>query len=270
MQPRARGAGGDEASVSSVGDDVPRGAPMMPEYAVDAVEVVIKGAFNPAIFSPAWLLAEQVIGALEYEDLELNLISRDFAGFRTGWLRCDVTPEACQLSTQEPEEFERLRDAAVTVLRALPKTPIAALGLNRLVHVLVPDLDAWHAIGDRLAPKDIWKDLLEAPGMRTVTVWGVRTDGYTGRIQVQVEPSFRVPRAVFMSVNDHFTLSDATGDVTETRSRDEAWQLGHESEVEVTSAKIAVALELLSNHWQASLSRSTLYIDRVLHQGIDQ
>lgn len=246
----------------------PTARPVTATTALDAVEVVVKGSFNPAIFSPAWLLGEDLIGVAEYDNVEISLISRDFASFTAGWLRCDVTPEGCQFATQEPEEFERLRDVTVGVLRALPKTPIAALGLNRVSPALVPSLEAWHAIGDRLAPKELWSDLLVAPGMRAVTVWGVRPDGFTGRVQVHVEPSFRVPRAVFISVNDHFNLTLAIGDPNVADSRDQAWQIGSEPEVEETPGKIEVAVEVLIEHWSASMTRAEDYIHKVLAEGL--
>ncbi len=237
-----------------------------PEYAIDAVDIVIKGAFNPAIFSPAWLLGQGLIGASEYADVELQLITRDFASFRVGWLRCEVTPDACHLSTLELEEFERLRDAGLGILRALPQTPIAALGINRQAHVVIPDVAAWHLIGDRLAPKEIWADLLVAPGMRTVTVWGLRDDLYKGRVHVQVEPSFKVPQAVFIVVNDHYTLTLRDADVAMDAERSEAWNLRDELAAEATADKTPVAIEVLEKSWDASLKRAGTFMTRVLGQ----
>lgn len=246
---------------------VVRGAPSRrPEYAIDAVDVVIKGAFNPAIFSPAWLLGQGLIGAAEYGDPEVQLITRDFASFRVGWLRCEVTPDACQLSTLELEEFERLRDVALGILRALPHTPISALGLNRQAHVVVPDVAAWHLIGDQLSPKEIWAGLLVAPGMRNVTVWGLRGDKYKGRVHVQVEPSFKVPQAVFMAVNDHYTLTYSDPEVQGDGERNEAWSLQDELAAEASSQKIPVAVEVLEQAWDASFGRASTYMTRVLEQ----
>src|SRR5512144_394929 len=47
------------------------------------------------------------------------LVTREFASFTVGWLTCQVTPDALQLTTVVPEEFERVRDAAVGILNTL-------------------------------------------------------------------------------------------------------------------------------------------------------
>ena len=45
------------------------------ELALDGVSVVVKGLFNAAIFSPAWLLAEGLIGKSEYGEADVELIT---------------------------------------------------------------------------------------------------------------------------------------------------------------------------------------------------
>jgi hypothetical protein len=219
---------------------------------LESVAVVIKGLFNAAIFSPQWFRDQNLVGSAEMATQQIDLITRDIALFRMGWLSCQVNPEGLQLSTSEPEEFERLRDAAIGVLRILAHTPISALGINRDVHLSVDSEEQWHKIGDVLTPKTIWEDSLSSPGMKNVTIWGARPDEYAGRVQVQVEPSARISLAVFVGHNDHFTLTLA-GSRTELRplTLDLTKQ-----DVEATSEKIPVALKILTEQWANSLSRA--------------
>ncbi len=231
---------------------------------IDGVSVVVKGHFNPAIFSPAWLLGEQLIGVAEYKEAKVEIISRDLALFSAAWLACQVTPDALQMSTVVPEEFERTRDVVAGVLRALSHTPIGAMGVNREVHVLVESVEQWHALGDRLVPKDAWLNVLSLPGMRNITIWGARTDDFAGRVHVQVEPSLRIPRAVYITHNDHYLLAHVEA---QPKSRLEPWLLDSDIDLEPSSNKLELALEILAtDNWNASLERADAVFRAVMEQ----
>lgn len=219
---------------------------------LEGTTVVVRGAFNPAIFSPTWFRNQDLIGDLELDDLDVEIVTRDIAVFRMGWLSCHVTPEGLQMSASAPEEFERLRDAVIGVLRLLTHTPIKALGINREFHTQVASVEEWHAIGDAIVPKANWNGTLEHPGMRSVTLWGARPDEYGGQIQVQVEPSVRLPQSVYVATNDHFTLTLSDLDL---RSNQGSWDLT-QPEVELTSEKIDVAIHVLLDQWDAALERA--------------
>jgi hypothetical protein len=232
--------------------------------AEEGAGIVIRGQFNPAVFSPLWFLSNGLIGEAEFGSAELGLIAREVCDFRMGWLSCHVDLDGLQLTTANPEEFERLRDATVGVLRLLSHTPIATMGINRSLHLTVASQEQWHRVGHALAPKAAWESVLTSPGMRNVTMWGVRDDDWGGRPQVQVEPSLVVPQAVFVSTNDHFTLVRSAGS-TDTAG----WDLS-EPEVESTPAKIEVAIEILLNLWRSSISladAAVAMIRRIEHEG---
>jgi hypothetical protein len=231
---------------------------------LDSVSIVVKGHLNPAIFSPAWMLGQGLIGQSEYEAAAVNIISRNAASFKMGWLECHVRPDTLQLSTDQAEEFERTRDVAVGVLRALSQTPVAALGINRDVHFVVTDRDRWHAIGDTLVPKNLWDPTLRLPGMRSLTMWGARPDLHAGRIHVTVEPSQRLPQAVYVGHNDHYALAKLEKIVT---SREEPWDLDPESTAEPSADKIDMVIEILSEDWAASLRRADEVVSLVARQG---
>lgn len=221
----------------------------------DSIVIVVRGQFNAAIFSPAWLLHQRLIGASDYAKASVEIVTREFASFQTAWLRCQVTPDTFQVSTTEPEEFERVRDVAVGVLSTLAHTPVAALGINREFHFSARDKDQYHAIGDQLVPKEMWKSIISLPMTRNVVVWGTRTDGLGGRIQITVEPSMRFPGHIFVSHNDHFNLQTVEQSPT---NRDEAWSIEAEQGalVEPSATNIPIVTEILGSQWISSIERS--------------
>jgi hypothetical protein len=229
--------------------------------ALEATTIVIRGAFNPAIFSPSWFRDQNLVGASELEAQRIQIITRDVAIFSLDWLDCHITADSLQFATGQPEEFERLRDVALGTLRILSYTPISALGINRDFHTTLKTAAQWHAIGDALVPKNIWEDDLILPGMKSVTLWGRRPDGLTGHIQIQVEPSARLPLSVYISTNDHFSLTADTSAVT---SRDDAaWDLV-EDEGETTPSKVATAISILLERWDDVLVRAEKARARVI------
>lgn len=231
------------------------------EVALDGVSVVVKGLFNAAIFSPAWMLAQGLIGTTEYGDAEVELVTREFASFTTGWLNCQVTPDAMQLATVVPEEFERVRDAVLGILNTLPHTPVAALGINRQVHFPTSDLNHYNAIGDSLVPKGFWEPLVALPATRHISVWGQRSDNYGGRVQISVEPSLRFLRHVFVSHNDHFNLLTVDKQPT---TREEAFENDLQSTGgEPSPHKIGIVKEILTSEWKSSMSRSIEVVNKI-------
>jgi hypothetical protein len=220
----------------------------------DSATVVIKGQFAPTIFSPAWLLGKQLIGNAEYGDSEVDIINRDVAQLRCGWLRLHCRTDALQVSTEETDEFGRLRDLAAGVLQSLPDTPVGVMGINRAAHIAVDSVTAYHAIGDTLAPKQVWTSL-KLPGMRSLTMQGVRPDKYGGWILVRVEPSVAAPGAVFIEHNDHYSLTHVDG---QPESRDDVavWDVNELSAESLTVERARTAIEILKNNWDSSIQRS--------------
>jgi hypothetical protein len=225
----------------------------------DSATVVTKGRFNPGIFSPSWLFSEGIVGEGEYKNANLELITPDFAKFTCGWLGCTVTNDVLELSTTAVEEFERLRDAVIAITRTLPHCPVSAMGVNRNAHFAVDGFDAWHRVGDALTPKEIWKDILDLPGMKSVTVWGVRPDNYEGRIHITVEPSSMIKFGIFVAHNDHFDLNlvdEQPHERSDFLLRDLAPQ-------EATVEKRGLMMSILEKEWNNSMARADKSMRRV-------
>lgn len=219
---------------------------------VDRVQVVIKGNFPPPLLSPAWLLYEQIIGQTEYDQADVTLISPEATQFNCDWLSVQVMTDSLTLATGVEDEFERLRDAAIAILRALPTTEIAAMGINRVVHIDMGSGQALHRIGDALAPKAVWDEVLEFAATRSITTWGYRGGDAAGLIHVTVEPSVQVSNGVYVLHNDHYELAPREH---EAASRDDAFQ-SLSVDLPLSVEKLPVAIGLLSDDWDASMRRA--------------
>jgi hypothetical protein len=231
-----------------------------PSLTGDMVSVVVRGNFNPAIFSPAWLLHQGLVGSAEFEASTVQVISGHVASFETGWLQVVVTADSLQLLTNDADEFERVRDAVVGVLRALEHTPISQLGLNRQVRFVMGSAEEWHTVGDRIMPKDIWKGVLEYPGLQDATIWGIRPDDHAGRVQVQVQPVVGVQLGVQVAYNDHYDLT-----TVEKRpgNRESVQYDVSAGTLEFTAKKIPIAVGVLTENWTDFMRRTDIVIRRI-------
>ncbi len=173
---------------------------------IDGHTIVFVGSFNPQIFQPAWFASQNLLKKEEAEGAKIDIVSRELVIFSTDWLRIEVIPERVVFATTQSQAFEWLRDLAIGTFRVLPHTPINMLGINRDMHFRIETEEAWHAIGHRLAPKEVWKDLLVDPGTASLTMRGRRPDEHKGALNVRVEPSDRIKPGVFVNVNDHYEL----------------------------------------------------------------
>ena len=122
-----------------------------PEY--EAAIMVMVGAFNPTIFQPRWLGAQQLIRPEEAEHAKIVTIQPEVADFSTEWFQMQVLQNRFTLNTTDPGHYSALRDLAIAICTLLPHTPVSAIGINRAFHFQMPSNKAWHGIGDLLAPK---------------------------------------------------------------------------------------------------------------------
>lgn len=235
---------------------------MVDGVALEGVAVVVRGAINPPIITPQWLLDQGIVGQEDFDRQEVEVISRDLVAFSLGWLTCNATPETLQFSTADPDELLRVRDVALRTLELLSHTPVAALGINRTFHSVTDSIDNFHAIGDTLVPKAFWAEELVLPGTKDVTIQAVRPDLYGGYVQVAVQPSAAVPNAVFVLQNDHFELTrvDAQPEVR-------AEFTGTPGTVEASPAKNDIAVEILRDRFEDSLRRAERIRARVMAIG---
>ena len=177
--------------------------------------IVLVGSFNPSIFTADWLEAHQLIGAddAEYARAATNLlVSRQVSVCETDWFALQVLENQFSLTSKGALSYS-FKDLAEGIASLVPHTPITALGLNFMGHYKLPTEAEYHKVGDVLAPKKIWNELIdpkfEAAGMADVTVriqHGERGKQLTDsdELRIQVQPSGQVKFGVFMSCNNHF------------------------------------------------------------------
>lgn len=180
---------------------------------LERVSVVFLGSFNPAIMHPAWFASHELIQSDENNvptGVTLHLSHRDITDFKTESFHLQVIPQRFSLTSYDSSFFDSLRDLAVGTFRILNHTPIGKMGINREFHFQLPDEKSYHQLGDRLAPKDDWRNVLDTPRLASLNMQGEREDGYTGFVRVKVEPSSQVgPWGIFVEVNDHYETPDA-------------------------------------------------------------
>jgi hypothetical protein len=181
----------------------------VPTLELQGLTIVLLGAFNPQIFQPAWFAAENLIRKEEAEATEIKVIHPEIVSTSTDWLQLQVRQDRFIASTTYNSFYEPLRDLVLGTFRLLRHTPIQKMGVNRDFHFRMPSEDTWHALGDRLAPKEPWINVLEKPGMRRLDMESPRLDDFQGYIRVRTEPSVRYPPGVYIHVNDHYEVQSA-------------------------------------------------------------
>lgn len=179
---------------------------MKPE--IDGANIVLLGSFNTQIFQPAWFALQGLIRKEAADAAKIEFIHPQIVSIIIESVKFEVTLERFTASTSNPSSYELLRDLTLGSFHILQNTPIGTMGFNRNQHFKLPSEKEWNAIGDRLAPKELWKQSLKMPGLRTLVMEGVRTDDLAGYMRVRIEPSPRVHPGVYISVNNHFVIRD--------------------------------------------------------------
>lgn len=185
--------------------------------ALEGVSIVLIGKFNPAFFHPAWFAALDLVRKKEADTAENVIVLPNLATFKMDWLHVYIDQQRFQVSTSQQDCYPVLRDLAVSTFKILTDTPIVQLGVNMDSHMQMPSVSAVHNLGDALAPKALWTDLIDTPLLRTMTMQAERPSSENddervrGHVNMKVEPSMRVHPGVYFNINDHFELVDMSG-----------------------------------------------------------
>lgn len=173
---------------------------------IEGATIILLGNLNPSIFQPAWLAAHDLIRKEESDAAKIGVIAPQIAQFTLDWLSLEVTEERFLASTTDPSYYEPLRDLVLGIFTLLEHTPLKKMGINRQMHYRMPSVKRWHAFGHLLTPKNIWEQIIESPGMRSLTIQGnrIKEESSRAEVNVKVEPSAKVDPGIFISVNNHF------------------------------------------------------------------
>lgn len=171
---------------------------------LEGASLVLIGSLNPSIFHPAWFLSQQLIGQPDYETAQVELITRELSVLTIAGMRIIVQPERFQIETTAMDMLGPARDLALGAFKILEHTPVKSMGINHHAHFKMPSEEAWHTVGHRLAPKELWQGLIENPGTRAVQMLGKRSNSPAKYLKVQIEPSQKVQQSVYVGTNEHF------------------------------------------------------------------
>jgi len=227
---------------------------MLIEPQINTVSIVLVGSFNPAIFHPAWFLANGIFRDEDFKVAKIELIHPEIAIFNVGeWLSVRVERERFAAETREPP-FIRLCDFVVkTFKEALLHTPINQIGINRQLHFSVGDNEICDKIGKLLAPQEPWGEWAQSfqgktrekrGGLISISMIQLELeDRDEGHIRTKVEPSARITdgTGIYVEINDHYDFSNKE-----------------------PKGSTLHATDLLEKHFDDSIRRSEWIIDQIM------
>jgi len=191
--------------------------------------IVLRGAFNPAIFQPGWLAERGLLRPQEAENAQIQVIHPEVTAFTAGWLNLQVTRDQYIAISGDANAHELLRDFVSGTFRLFEHTPVWAAGFNHAFHYSM----SWELnvrLGDVIVPTAPWS-FLKNPLYNTLQVVAERDDGREGAVNVTLAPSQEVEGAQVIVVNDHFQLAAQEKPVSAVLVLDlitAAWDASHD------------------------------------------
>lgn len=172
---------------------------------LDRMAIVMAGSFNPSIFHTSWFAKNGILRDVEADGADVLMVNPQLAHFRAEWLEVQVTRERFLALSRNGGYEEPLRDLVVSTFTLLSHTPVKALGINREVQVRFDTVERWHKFGHLLVPKDIWKGVLDEPGLSGLQIQGRRAQ--KGAV-LNVYVTNTGERRADIDINDHRPAGD--------------------------------------------------------------
>jgi hypothetical protein len=168
--------------------------------------VVLLGSFNPKIFQPEWFARQQLLPQAEADAADIKFIIPQVSNFETERFSLQVTDQRFVVTSRASASPAPLRDLVQGVFFILEHTPVTAMGLNYQMHFQMESEERWHEVGDRLAPKEPWKEVLGGgrPGLLSMTILTQKDEPKGAQFRVKVEPSAQVKSGVYFETNEHY------------------------------------------------------------------
>ncbi|MGB6265259.1 MAG: hypothetical protein WBF56_05905 [Candidatus Acidiferrales bacterium] len=177
---------------------------------ISGATVVLVGAFNPRIFQPEWFARQDLLSKAEADNADIKVIVPQVCHFETEKYIVQVTSDRFVAASKPNASPAPLRDLVQGTFFVLEHTPVTAMGLNHQMHFATGSEEKWHRIGDMLAPKEPWKEVLDGrPGLMSLTILSPMDDPKGAQYRVRVEPSLQVPFGVFFETNEHYSGPEA-------------------------------------------------------------
>jgi hypothetical protein len=181
----------------------------MPTLQINGIHINLLGDLNPAIFHPAWFASEKLITEAEANEATKAgvrfICSPQYTTFQIPWATFDVAQDHFNAVTTRESQYEALRDLVLGTFKLLRHSPIKRLGINVECHYKYETLDAWNTFGHKLVPKEIWRKVMDDPGLLALTIIDkARRKHPDGNTRVDIQSSTRVQPGIFFGVNNHY------------------------------------------------------------------
>ncbi len=181
---------------------------MKREAEILRLDIVLVGDFNPKIFNPAWFSAHDLIGEVEADDANIEVIHSDVSVFNLDWFRLQVTRDRFSIFTEQEAYFRKLIDFVIQTFYLLEHTPATAIGANWGGHYKTDSINEWHDFGHFIAPQSPWLNVFEDPAVLKIEMAEKAPELYSpkGNIQIRVTSSSKVKHGIFINLNDHYEV----------------------------------------------------------------
>lgn len=201
---------------------------------ISGYQIVLLGSFNPKIFQPEWFARHNLLSQEQVAAADLKIITPQIAQFETEQTIIQATAQKFTAGSKVNAHPLPLRDVVHGAFSLLEHTPVTAMGLNSLMHFPMASEEAWHRVGDRLAPKEPWDSVLEGRAglqslsittARGINLGGWREDAYPGaRYTARIEPSLQLKFGVYFETNEHYPAPETAPLKSLLRILAERWE----------------------------------------------
>ena len=186
-----------------------------PTPAAEGLEIVVLGSFNPGIFHPEWFLHQKLIDQEEADSdkTSVNVVGREVTEIQICGIKLQSVSDRLIVSTSNVSQAARIEDLILQIFVLLSHIPVTACGINAHAHYTVSNRDFWHKIGHTLVPKGlVWNELVDSPGMQSITIKAPLRGGFKGEVFLTVEPSMdiRFDPGLYVRSNYHYPLPKET------------------------------------------------------------
>jgi hypothetical protein len=173
--------------------------------------IVLLGSFNPAIFQPEWFRANDILPASEIdvvlEGKNRLILTNDATIVRFESLVLEVLQNRWSLATDRLDWRNDLGPITGSIFERLVHTPIGVVGMNVVEHKLVNNANLQETLG-RWLPLNQLADLV---GTEHHVGGTVRAKWEEFNVSLMLEPSMKIPQAVYISQNYEYQLKKGTG-----------------------------------------------------------
>jgi hypothetical protein len=176
----------------------------------EGTSLVLLGAFNPAIFHPAWFAWQKLIRPAEAESATVDVVHSSLTRVAFGPFRVEALPQRVTFAAEDPSQCELLRDLLIGTFRLLPHTPVRAYGINVHAHVVSSEGGLWKSVQARFVSSAALTMFGGSASLNDLEVRYSSAGPAGRRTDVRLQPSNLFDEGVFMLVNQHYDFPAAS------------------------------------------------------------